>query len=151
MPLTVASLTIRFIRLTLVSRSLVMTASGTAVVPAGSGSVAADATPPVSSVKARMDARRFMKRVPGIQWIGDAATEVRRARPRARDGHRGWHVASMHQECPIGRSTDGTGGERQLQRKARDKKESGRDTRIAAVQHSGVAPRVQARPSAVAH
>src|SRR6185437_674025 len=133
MPLTVASLTIRFIRLTLVSRSLVMTASGTAVVPAGSGSVAADATPPASSVKARTNARRFMKRVPGIQWRS-AATEVRRARPRARDGHRGWHVASMHQECPIGRSTDGTGGERQLQRKARDKKESGRDTRIAAVQ-----------------
>src|SRR6185312_13957646 len=102
MPLTVASLTIRFIRLTLVSRSLVMTASGTAVVPAGSGSVAADATPPVSSVKARMDARRFMKRVPGIQWIGGAATKVRRARPRARDGHRGWHVASMHQGCPSG-------------------------------------------------
>src|SRR6185437_166156 len=88
MPLTVESLTIRAMRLTLVSRSLVMTASGTAVVPAGSGNVAAEATPPVSSVKARRDAGRFIEACTESQWIGGAAMEMRHAQPRARDGHR---------------------------------------------------------------
>src|SRR5579883_3461311 len=65
MPRTVAwSPSISLSSLTLVSRSLVMAASGTAVIPSGSGVAEADAATPARTAKARRDGRPtiFMKR-----------------------------------------------------------------------------------------